>query len=67
MASDAAPSTMAASMTWPRPERLRSSKAATTPSARYSAPPAMSPVKASGIDGGWPARPMAWMMPVSAT
>ena len=37
--SDDAPSTIAASTTWPRPERCRSNNAAIRPNARYNAPP----------------------------
>ena len=43
---------MAASTTWPRPERAASSIAQTMPKARYMAPPPKSPTRFSGGTGG---------------
>ncbi len=55
--SDAAPSTMAASTTWPSPERAASSSAATMPKASSMPPPPKSPTRLSGGTGAESARP----------
>src|SRR5437762_3252605 len=57
VSSDAAPSTIAASTTWPRPERFASSKAASTPTTRYNDPPPKSPSRLSGGTGPRPPSP----------
>ena len=49
--SGAAPSTMAASTTWPSPERAASSRAATMPKASSMPPPPKSPTRFSGGTG----------------
>ena len=49
--SEAAPSTMAVSTTWPRPDCLTSSRAHTSPKARYIPPPPKSPTRLSGGTG----------------
>ncbi len=56
--NDAAPSTMAASTTWPWPERAASSSAATMPKASNMPPPPKSPTRFSGGTGAESARPM---------
>ena len=57
--SAAAPSTIAASTTWPLPERARSSSAARIPYASIMPPPPKSPTRLSGGGGGESARPIA--------
>ena len=54
----AAPSTMAASTTWPSPDRWASSTAHTMPKARNMPPPPKSPTRLSGGTGASPARPI---------
>src|ERR1700684_2833643 len=53
----AAPSTMAASTTWPWPERAASSSADTMPKASSIPPPPQSPTRFSGGTGAESARP----------
>ncbi len=52
--SEAAPSTMAASTTWPRPERWASRRAAHIPKASSIPPPPKSPTRLSGGHGPLP-------------
>ena len=54
---------MAASTTWPRPERSRSTSAASTPTASSMPPPPKSPTRLSGGTGRWPARPIGCSAP----
>ena len=61
--SEAAPSTMAASTTWPRPPERASSRAHTRPKAKYMPPPPKSPTRLRGGTGVWPLRPMAPITP----
>ena len=61
-----APSTIAASTTWPWPERCASSSAQTMPNASSMPPPPKSPTRLSGGTGASPARPIACSAPVSA-
>ena len=56
--STAAPSTIAASTTWPLPERARSASAHATPNASSMPPPPKSPTRFSGGSGFSPSRPM---------
>ena len=56
--SDAAPSTMAASTTWPWPDRCASSRPRTTPNASSMPPPPKSPTRFSGGTGASPRRPI---------
>jgi hypothetical protein len=60
---DAAPSHMAASTTWPWPERLASSMAASMPITRYIEPPPKSPTRFNG-GTGLSAPPIAARAPV---
>ena len=62
----AAPSTMAASTTWPTPLLPTSSRAATTPSARNAPPPPKSPSRLIGGTGGSPSVPMCPSAPARA-
>jgi hypothetical protein len=62
----AAPSTIAASTTWPAPVAARETSAQTMPKARSSPPPPKSPTTFNGGVGGWPARPNACSAPASA-
>src|ERR1700737_2134936 len=55
--SSADPSTIAASTTWPRPDRSRSSSAARMPSASSMPPPPKSPSRLTGGTGRSPAPP----------
>ena len=64
--SDAAPSTMAASTTWPSPERAASSRAATMPKASSMPPPPKSPTRFSGGTGAESARPIDHSAPPMA-
>ncbi len=64
--SEAAPSTMAASTTWPRPDWRASRMAATTPKASIIPPPPKSPTRFKGGTGLSPARPMAQRTPATA-
>ena len=57
-AMSAAPSTIAASTTWPWPERRASTNAATTPRANSIPPPPKSPRKFTGGTGASPAGPI---------
>ena len=57
-ASRAAPSTIAASTTWPRPDRAASTIPHTIPNASSMPPPPKSPTSVSGGTGGSPARPI---------
>ena len=57
---------MAASTTCPLPDCRASSRAASTPTSRYSVPPPKSPTRLSGGTGAPPAGPMALSAPVSA-
>jgi hypothetical protein len=66
VASSDAPSTIAASTTWPRPERCASSSAQTMPKPSSMPPPPKSPIRLSGGTGGSPARPIALSTPESA-
>ena len=63
---EAAPSTIAASTTWPLPERDASSSAHTTPKASNIPPPPKSPIRFNGGGGGWSARPMGHRAPARA-
>ena len=56
--SAAAPSTMAASTTWPLPERARSTSAQAMPKASSMPPPPKSPTRLSGGSGASPRRPI---------
>ena len=64
--SSAEPSTIAASTTWPQPERSRSSSAASTPTASSMPPPAKSPSRFIGAYGRSPARPSGSNAPATA-
>ena len=66
VASSEAPSTIAASTTWPLPERCASTSAQAMPNASSMPPPPKSPTRLSGGTGAPPARPMAFSTPVSA-
>ena len=59
------PSTMAASTTWPSPERCTSHSAASTPTSSSIEPPPMSATRLSGTTGRSPDRPIACSAPVS--
>ena len=63
--STAAPSTIAASTTWPSPLRCASRSAHTTPKARNMPPPPKSPTMLSGGTGASPARPKWASAPAS--
>ncbi len=63
---EAAPSTMAASTTWPSPERADSSRAATMPKASNMPPPPKSPNRFSGGTGAESARPSGHSAPPMA-
>jgi hypothetical protein len=58
------PSTIAASITCPWPERSRSYSAARTPMTRKSEPPPRSPTRFSGASGFEPLRPIMASAPV---
>jgi hypothetical protein len=58
-----APSTIAASTTWPLPERERSNSAASTPAISIMAPPPLSAIRFSGGTGRLSSRPMACSTP----
>ena len=64
--SDADPSTIEQSMTWPLPVARALTMPARTPIARYSAPPPKSPIRLSGGTGGPPAGPIEYSAPDSA-
>jgi hypothetical protein len=64
--SSAAPSTIAASTTWPFPDRRASNSAQAMPKASSIPPPPKSPTRLSGGAGGPPARPIACSTPASA-
>ena len=64
--STAAPSTMAASTTWPWPERDASSRPHTTPKARSIPPPPKSPTMLRGGTGRSPFRVKLLRTPASA-
>ena len=64
--SEAAPSTMAASITWPTPERADSNSAATIPKASSMPPPPKSPTRLSGGTGASPSRPIGHRAPPMA-
>jgi hypothetical protein len=59
------PSTMAASMIWPLPDRSRSHSADRMPTTRNIEPPPKSPTRLSGGTGRSPARPIACSTPLS--
>ncbi|MCY1281611.1 hypothetical protein D9M68_353430 [compost metagenome] len=63
----AEPSTMAASTTVPLPVARALRMPARMPTARYSAPPPMSPSRVIGDDGASPAVPQWYMAPDSET
>ena len=62
----AEPSVMAASITWPSPERDASSMAATMPKASIMPPPPKSPTMLSGGTGAESARPIDHRAPPMA-
>ena len=64
--SELAPSTMAASTTWPLPVRWVSISAPSIPTARYMPPPPKSPTRLSGGTGACPTRPIGARAPASA-
>ena len=64
--STAEPSTIAASTTWPFPERCRSTSAHTTPNASSMPPPPKSPTRLRGGSGFSPRRPRWKSVPDSA-
>ena len=55
----AVPSVIAASITWPCPEVLLSTKAARIPESKYIAPPPKSPTRLRGGAGGRSGYPIA--------
>ena len=63
---EATPSRIAASTTWPRPDRCRSTRASRMPIARKTPPPPISPMRLSGGTGGPSSGPIASRAPVSA-
>ncbi len=64
--SEAAPSTMAASMTWPIPVWRALMMAAHIPKARSMPPPPKSPTRLRGGSGRSPTRPMGSRAPARA-
>ncbi len=65
VASTLEPSTIAASTTWPLPERSRSHSAERMPTSRNIEPPPKSPTRFSGGTGRSLTRPMACSTPLS--
>ncbi len=66
VASSEAPSTIAASTTWPRPLLRASITPQAMPKASSMPPPPKSPTRLSGATGASPARPMACSAPERA-